>query len=589
MHARTITRLMIVLVVLALLSLPARGQAVPPALIEPVVRIGDPAPGMPGFTVSSLYTPQIDGAGNVYFMAVLEGAGLRGGYGVAVLYGSPGGLQLLMRDGDPAPDMPPGVVIEYPVGFSLSVAENGWIALKALVAGAGIVPDFNDEVLYVGPPDDLRKVLQAGDPAPGCEPGASIEQGTFFGRLSDNATLLVSTELAGPGVPEDRVYWIGTRDNLELVYRDGMQAPGCDEGVVFRGESYLVHNDAGQVAFRGSLQGPGVSSANDSGRWLGGPGTLAKIVRRGDPVPSMGEGVTWKSVAGGRTITNGFGEVLESGSIQGPGVTEADDSVLFMGNNDGLELVGREGDPAPEAGDGVYFELFSGGWINNQAEAFYRVRYAGMGITEANRDAMYFGPRGAARLTLRDGDPAPTFPPEITLWRVVAVVGLTAMNDVGEIIAPTQIAGPGVTEDDKVVLWLRHGVLGRWVPLLRSGMSIDGHAVFAEDEYDFGYGYYSDTGGSDGRPQSMNDLGVLAIELEFTDGTAGIYRISPPPFGDGDGDADVDLADWSLMHGCLRGPDGGIPPDCDAFDLDWDGDVDVGDYALFQQLFQGSQ
>ena len=50
----------------------------------------------------------------------------------------------------------------------------------------------------------------------------------------------------------------------------------------------------------------------------------------------------------------------------------------------------------------------------------------------------------------------------------------------------------------------------------------------------------------------------------------------------------MDLADWLLMAGCLTGPDGGLAPDCDVFDLDWDGDVDVADYALFQQLFQGS-
>jgi len=302
----------------------------------------------------------------------------------------------------------------------------------------------------------------------------------------------------------------------------------------------------------------------------------------------MDEGVTWKSVAGGGTTTNSFGEVAEDGVIQGPGVTEVDKHVLFLGNGDGLYLVARGGDPAPEAGPGVCFEWFSSCCINNRGEAFYRVKYAGPGITLANRSAMYFGPFGAGRLTLRDGDPAPTFPPEVTLWRVVAVPSLTAMNDVGDIIAPTQIAGPGVTDDDKVVLWLRHRVLQRWVPLLRSGSTIGGRTLYADDEYDFGFAYCNKTGGADGMRQSLNDLGMLAIELQFTDGTEGIFRISPPVFGDGDQDGDVDLADWSLMAGCLTGPDGGLPPDCGVFDLDWDGDVDLADHRFFQQLFQAS-
>ena len=64
----------------------------------------------------------------------------------------------------------------------------------------------------------------------------------------------------------------------------------------------------------------------------------------------------------------------EPGIIQGPGVTEADDYVLFLGDADtdgvNLNLIAREGDPAPEAGPGVYFETFGGCQINNRTEAF---------------------------------------------------------------------------------------------------------------------------------------------------------------------------------------------------------------------------
>jgi len=80
----------------------------------------------------------------------------------------------------------------------------------------------------------------------------------------------------------------------------------------------------------------------------------------------------------------------------------------------------------------------------------------------------------------------------------------------------------------------------------------------------------------------------MCIRDRFTDGTHGVFRILPAVFGDGDQDGDVDLADWSLMHGSLTGPEGGMPPDCGLFDLDADGDVDLADHRLFQQLFQGS-
>ena len=586
------------LLVTALWASIAPGQDSPEPIIEPVAHSGDPAPGIPGATLAYMSGAGIDGDGNLMFPAFLDGPQIDETNYMAIFYGPPGDVQKIIWQGEQAPDMPAGVVIGSFLGGA-TIAEDHeedqdhFIAFSPELSGPGIEPGVNDKALLVGPPGDFRKVLQGGDQAPGCDPGVYIDVGFgtgLGGRLSDNGTLYVTGYLAGPGVTgtNDRARWIGTRDNLELVYREGMQAPGCETGVVFGGADFIVHNDAGQIGFRGSLTGPGVTSENDVGRWLGGPGTLTKIARTGDPVPGMAEGVTWKTVAGGATATNWPADLGEPGIIQGPGVTEADDYVFFVGDSDGLYLVTREGDPAPEAGPGVYFEAFGGCLINNKSEAFYLVKYAGPGITDSNKWAMYFGPFGAGQVTLRDGDPAPTFPAEITLWHAGAALGSAAMNDVGDVIAPTQIAGPGVTEDDKVVLWLRHRVLQRWVPLLRSGSTIGGRTVYAADVGDFGQTYCNKTGGADGQYQSMNDLGMLAIVLQFADGTEGVFRISPPLFADGDQDGDVDLADWSLMSSCLTGPDGGLAPDCDVFDLDADGDVDLEDHRFFQQLFQGS-
>jgi hypothetical protein len=99
-----------------------------------------------------------------------------------------------------------------------------------------------------------------------------------------------------------------------------------------------------------------------------------------------------------------------------------------------------------------------------------------------------------------------------------------------------------------------------------------------------GYWYCHRTGGSDGLPQSFNDLGMLVTRVEFTDGTHGIYRISPPIFGDGDGDGIVDEDDWALLLDCWTGPAGSVTPECVVFDLDLDGDVDLVDQQMFQQL-----
>ena len=351
----------------------------------------------------------------------------------------------------------------------------------------------------------------------------------------------------------------------------------------FRQAGLFVHNDAGQVAFNGSLYGPGVSGANDRGDWTGLPGVLVKYNREGDAAPEMPAGTTWKT-AGDAPEVNSFGQLGAFGFIQGPGVSVANDAVFYVGNSAGLHLAAREGELVDQAGPAVTREPTSNWLLNDRGEFFCRFKYAGLGISSANQWAMYFGPPESLRQALRDGDQSPTFASGITLWRVVAVPVQAALNDSGDIVAPTQIQGPGVTDADKVVLWLRHHVVRRWVPLLRSGASMAGKVVFAADEYDFGFGYTMG-GGAEGYPPSLADDGTLTMRVEFTDGTHGLILIRPPLFGDFDQDGDVDGADWATLAACAGCPGSPVSPDCAACDLDLDGDVDVSDAAMLQELF----
>jgi hypothetical protein len=288
-------------------------------------------------------------------------------------------------------------------------------------------------------------------------------------------------------------------------------------------------------------------------------------------------------VGTGLTQLNGAGDVVQEGCIQGPGVTPSNDRVLYLGDPGDLVLAGRAGDPVPSVGPDVAVALLGVTLISDGGEALYRVKFSGTRISDANQWAMYLGPYGAATLTLRDGDVAPTFGLRTTLWRVNAVPNLAGMNSVGDIVTPTQIQGSGVTDADQAVLWMRHHVLQRWVPLLRSGMEVDGRTLYAEDETAFPCGA---TGGSDGRHRMLNDSAVLAMRLDFTDGTHGVFRISFP-FGDGNHDGQVDLADFSLMQSCWSNPERGSGGDGAVFDMDADGDVDLADMAMFQQLYSG--
>ncbi len=409
------------------------------------------------------------------------------------------------------------------------------------------------------------------------------------GLVSDNNTLELAADLADTGYHPDHAHWIGTRDSFELVVRRGMTFPGCPSGTWFRSAGAdIVFNDMGQISFNAIMSGPATERISYDSRWIGQPGYLQWISYDGEPVQGMPEGVTWRGCGNGSSTTNASGELTEVAYIQGPGITDDNEVVLFFGDSEEIHLVAQEGDPAPEAGPDVYMDFFGNSRINNRHEMFYNVSYRGEGITESNRQAIYFGKLHQGKLELRDGNHAPTFPEDVTLRQVVSVQNRVAMNDVGDIVCATQIQGGDVTDDNNVVLWLRHRILKRWIPLLRSGDTIFGRTIFAEDENDIGNGYKNHTGGADGKPQSLNDSCTLAIVLKFTDGTKGIVRISPPVFGDADEDLDVDSEDWLAMSACCMGPDTGAEPACEVFDLDLDGDVDMVDQSMFQQLVTGS-
>jgi hypothetical protein len=567
--------------------------------IEHVVHQGEQAFGLPdGFTFRYPGEAQIDCQGNVLFAADLSGAAVTPDTDCAVFYGQPGNMTKLLWESDPAPCMSDGVVVSdlyYACpGLSETAPDStlddspGWIELTADISGPGITPEFNDRVIYVGPPDDLQPVLQGGDPAPGCDPGVYIDVSGgagFGGRLSDHATLLVCAKVAGPGVTtlNNQAFWTGSRENLQLAARTGMQAPGCP-GVTFWAIDLTAHNDAGQLFFRGTLRGSGVTSANDTGRWLSDPATgLTNIAREGDPVPWFGGSLSWKTVSASIGDINGPGKVGICGAVQGEGVTAENDLILAVGEPDNLDVLDRESDPLPEIGPDNYVAGLGNFWINNRDDIFYRIIIGGPGITPSNQCAIFFGPIGAASLALRDGDSAPGFPQGFTLASLANMNSISAMNDVGDVVGPTCIQGPGVVEDvNHVVLWMRHHVLQRWIPLLRSGDQIEGRIVYAGYEVDFAV---TRSGGADGNPQSLNDAGIVLVAPSFTDGTYGIYRLTPL-LADADRDGDLDMDDWALFPGCLDAPGATLSADCGAFDLNVDGRVDLSDAAMLQELFR---
>jgi hypothetical protein len=561
---------------------PAHAQYRPEVPVLKCAHQGEPVPGIAGAAFQYFNPPGIDAAGNVLICASMTGPGITSANDEGIWYGQPGAMTLLARDGWAAPDLP-GVVFSSVTGEGATVSENGWIVFTAYLTGSGVTPDVNNCAVFCGPPGDFRLVLRTGDPVPEIGPDVAISGTDLVGAcISDNGTLLIGAGITGPGLPPPtpRAYWSGPRGAVELAAWEGMPVPDCPDcppGAYLSPVTDFRFNDAGQVSFNGRIVGDGVDPFTNRGRWLGIPGALHIALRQSDLAPDFGPGVTVWSPFAGLPSLNASGDMVSVVFLYGPGIG-ANYTALVGGETDPVAKIAQVGDPAPEAGEGTYLTGVGNPYINNLHEVFFQGKFAGPGIDDSNRYGNYLGPYGSPRLIQRCGQSADYFAPGTTLDAGL-VAGTASMNDVGDFAAVAQTVSAGGAKTEMLGAW--RALTDHFIPLIQTGSQVLGRTVTLSDFYGL---YNMETGGADGMLQSFNDRRQLATLLDFTDGTTGVYRVGPPLLGDTDADGEVGAAELLTFAGCAAGPGGSVAPGCEALDLNLDGTVDVTDFALFQAM-----
>ncbi len=137
-----------------------------------VVRAGDSAPGTGGLTFAGTQVTDLNGAGQVLVRGTLTGTPPSSALGLWT--GAPGSLQLLMRAGDQAAGMPPGVVYGIMTAVVPPLLGNdGAATFVASLFGPG-VDSTNDVALFSGPPGAIAPIIRKGDQAPGFPAGTPL-------------------------------------------------------------------------------------------------------------------------------------------------------------------------------------------------------------------------------------------------------------------------------------------------------------------------------------------------------------------------------------------------------------------------------
>lgn len=192
---------------------------------EVVFQTGDLAPGVPGTSFLGFVPAPINDQGEAALDASLTGPGVTNEtFRVLGTAGSGGAFAPLIRAGDPAPGIA-GATVRGFAGAS-DIDNAGHTAFFASVQGPGF-DETNNSVLYVQTASGLEPVLRTGAPIPGQPPEITVA-GLGRPVINDAGDLVVTVEIDAPGVTDDNdeVVLPQTATGFEFAAREGFPVSG---------------------------------------------------------------------------------------------------------------------------------------------------------------------------------------------------------------------------------------------------------------------------------------------------------------------------------------------------------------------------
>ncbi len=544
---------------------------------QTVALTSDAAPGTGSGVVYSLFSnPVIDDTGQTAFWGLITGTGVGGTNDTGIWSEASGALSLVARTGSAAPGTAAGVVYIFMSTPVLNGA--GQTAFHSSLTGTG-VDSTNDRGIWSERSGALALVAREGDAVPGTAAGVVYTSFITGSPVFNDAGQTAFTGyFNGPGVniTNNQGIWSEGSGVLSLVARKGSAAPGTSAGVVY---SFFfinpVLNGSGQTAFWGKLTGTGVNVTNNTGIWSQGSGVLGLIARSGSTAPGTAAGVVFASFDGPKL--NGAGQTAFWGSLTGTDVDNTNDTGIWSEGSGVLALVARKGSAAPDTAQGVVFTSFGNDPILNDAgQIAFRGALTGTGVDGTNDTGIWSEGSGALALVARSGDAAPGTPAGVMYGRMNTPV----LNGSGQTAFKSNLTGTGVTTVNNWGIWATDSA-GVLTLVARAGdlFDVNDDPLIDDLRTISLLALTVNSGGGDGYSTSFNDDGQLAFKLNFTDGSQGIFvaTIGGTLPGDLDADGFVGIDDLNRVLGNWNQ---NVPPADPLADPTGDGFVGIADLNI---------
>ncbi len=269
---------------------------------------------------------------------------------------------------------------------------------------------------------------------------------------SGDGTTLFRGKFSGLGISinRDTGLWRGPPGNLTSVAIANQAAPDTSPGISFAGVSPpSVGNAAGDAAFAGWIQGPGIiPGSNDWGFWSGAPASPHLVARTGMAAPGTAPGVILSMfpVTGDSLALNAMGDSAFISRLTGPGIVTTNDLGIWAEYSGSLSFIMRTGMQAPGTDPGVVFGGLGGVVpsiaFNNAGHVGFIAHVTGPGVTSTTNHGLWTGVAGSLSLNVREGMAAPGTAAGVHFSDVgLSEIGL---NNAGQVVFRAFIEGPGV-------------------------------------------------------------------------------------------------------------------------------------------------
>ena len=314
----------------------------------------------------------------------------------------------------------------------------------------------------------MDRILQEGDPAPGTEAGVTFSR--FTRVITNNSNdIAILANVQGPSVDteNDVGIWLYKGGVISLIAREGMQVSGQPTGIKYGGiNAGISFNNTSSILFRSTLEGTGQTNA-PLAEFFYSNGSTVLILQPGDSAPGLSPSETIGTGFVCRLPSMGENVVCRAGLVEAGASTFVNQFrwATWRFNGSGLELILRDGDPAP----GVSGYSMTGRFdftsitTNDTGELALIARIQD-GISGGS--IMYRGVPGALIPAVRQGDTLPG----LSTDEFVASVGNALISDNGDILFSVVITNTGasVPDEERFGIWVLESN-GVFREIIRSG------------------------------------------------------------------------------------------------------------------------